>query len=364
MADTIAATGLTPQQWDDQYFTDYCNQSVFKPLISEGINSPIQVQEDLTKKKGDSITFALVNRLTGAATEGTNTLEGNEEGMDSRSFAVTVQQYRHAVRVSDWDNQKSAIDLRDASREQLMNWQMEFERDKFITALGSKNGVAYASASEAQKDAWLVDNADRVLFGALKSNASSNDHSTSLANIDNTNDKLTASALSLMKRMAKTASPKIRPIRPRDVKGMRSDYFVLLAPSLLVRDLANDPVFQQANREAREKGKGNPVFAGADYVYDNILVIEVEDIGVISGVGAGSIDVAPCYLLGAQALGMAWAKRPTTRTKEFDYGDKHGVAIMQWFEIVKLRFGTGTGDTDDYKDHGCVTGYFAAVADS
>lgn len=364
MADTIAATGLTPQQWDDNYFVEYVNQSVFKPWMGTGTNDMIQIQEDLTKKKGDSITFALVNKLTGDATEGSNTLEGNEESMESRSFRVYVEQYRHAVRVSDWDDQKSAIDLREACRDQLMSWNMEFERDKIITALGSKNGIAYDSASEAQKDAWLVDNADRVLFGAAKSNNSSNDHSASLANLDNTADKLTPGAIQLMKRMAKTANPKIRPIRPRNIKGTTSDYYVLFAPSLLIRDLAANSTFTQANREARERGSNNPLFTGADYIYDNILIIEVEDIPVITGVGAGSIDVAPCYLMGAQALGIAWAKRPETKTKKFDYDDKHGVAVRQWFEIEKLRFGTGSGDTDDYKDHGVLTGYFAAVADS
>jgi len=51
-----------------------------------------------------------------------------------------------------------------------------------ISALGSINGVAYGSASESAKDAWLVDNADRVLFGAAVGNNSANDHSASLAN--------------------------------------------------------------------------------------------------------------------------------------------------------------------------------------
>lgn len=364
MADTSAATGLTAQQWDDKFFVEYVNQSVFKPYMGKSENNMIQVKEDLSKKKGDTIHYALVNSLGNAAVSGSSTLEGNEEDLTSRSFALTVDQYRNAVRVPAFENQKSSIDLRDAARSQLMNWEMEFTRDKFITALGSINGTAYGSASEANKDAWLVDNADRVLFGAAKSNNSSNDHSASLANIDNTNDKLTASAISLMKRMAKTADPKIRPIKPRNINGMQSDYFILFAPSLLVRDLANDSTFQQANREARERGKGNPLFAGADYVYENILVIEVEDIAVISGAGAAGIDVAPCYLCGAQALAMGWAKRPETVTEEFDYGDKYGVAVRQWMEIAKITFGSGSGDTDDLKDHGVLTGYFAAVADS
>lgn len=363
MADTNAATGLTVQQWDDKYFTEALNANIFKPYMGTQTNSIIQVKEDLTKKKGDSVTFSLVNKLSGSGVTGSSTLEGNEEALDSRSFKVTVDQYRHAVRVPVLDEQFSAIPLRNAAKDALLDWNMELTRDKIITALGSINGVAYGSASEPQKDAWLVDNADRVLFGAAKSNNSSNDHSASLANIDNTNDKLTASAISLMKRMAKTASPRIRPLKPRK-GGVTSDSFIMFVPSLVLRDLTQDSAFLQANREARQRGKLNPIFAGADYIYDNVAIIEVEDIAVISGAGAAGIDVAPAYLCGAQAVAMAIAKRPETKEEEFDYGDKQGCAVRQWYEIEKMTFGSGSGDTDDLKDHGVVTGYFAAVADS
>lgn len=363
MTDSTVATGLTVQQWDDKYFTESLNANIFKPYMGTQPNSIIQVKEDLTKKKGDSVTFALVNKLSGSGVTGSSTLEGNEEDMDSRSFAVTVDQQRNAVRVPMLDEQFSSISLRQAAKDVLLDWNMELIRDKIITALGSINGTAYGSASEANKDAWLVDNADRVLFGAAKSNNASNDHSASLANIDNTNDQLTASAITLMKRIAKTATPKIRPLKPRK-GGVTSDSYILFVPSLLLRDLTQDSAFLQANREARQRGKLNPIFAGADYIYDNIAIIEVEDIAVLSGVGAAGIDVAPCYLVGAQALAMAWAKRPSTVEEVFDYGDKHGCAVRQVMEVAKMTFGSGSGDTDDLKDHGVVTGFFAAVADS
>lgn len=363
MADTSAATGLTVQQWDDKFFTESLNANIFKPFMGTKENNIIQVKEDLTKKKGDSVTFALVNKLTNSAVTGSSTLEGNEEALTSRSHKVTVDQKRNAVRVSELQDQFSAIDLRNAAKSALMDWEMELCRDDTIAALASINGTAYGSASEGDKDAWLVDNSDRVLFGAALSNNSSNDHSASLANIDNTNDKLTASAVSLMKRIAKTASPKIRPIKPRS-GGVTSDSYIMFVPSLVLRDLTQDSAFLQANREARQRGKLNPIFAGADYIYDNVAIIEVEDIGVLSGVGAGSINVAPVYLCGAQAVGMAWAKRPQSVSEDFDYGDKHGCAIRQIYAIEKLIFGSGSADTDDLKDHGVVTGFFAAVADS
>ena len=85
MTDTTVATGLRVQEWDDKFFTEYIQHNLFKADMGTDENSIIHVKENLTKKKGDSITFALVNRLTGAGVTGSNTLEGNEEDMGSRS---------------------------------------------------------------------------------------------------------------------------------------------------------------------------------------------------------------------------------------------------------------------------------------
>ena len=166
-----------------------------------------------------------------------------------------------------------------------MDWNMELDRDNIIEALGSINGTAYASASEASKDAWLADNADRVLFGAAKSNNSGNDHSASLANCDTSADKLTPDAISLMKRMAKQANPRIRPIRPKTSIG-GSDGYVMLAPTEMVRDLAANSTFQQANRDAGVRGDSNKLFTGADYIWDNVYIYEIEDLPSLGAVGA------------------------------------------------------------------------------
>ncbi len=207
-----------------------------------------------------------------------------------------------------------------------------------------------------------MDNTDRVLFGAAISNHGV-DHSAALANVDATNDKLTPDAISLMKRIAKTANPKIRPMRAKSSIGS-SDGYVLFAPTQMVRDLAANSTFLQANRDARNRGMDNPLFTGADYVWENVYIYEIEDIPSLGAVGNSSAVVRPCYLCGAQALGMAWAMRPQTVEEEFDYKRKVGLAVKQWYKVEKMRFGSGTNDTDDLKDHGVVTGYFAAAADA
>lgn len=368
MAETTAATGLTVQQWDDKFFVEHVQGNRFAPEMGTSENSIIQVKEDLTKKKGDSITFALANRLTGAGVTDGSTLEGNEEDLDTRSHKLTINERANGVRSSSWDNQISSIDLRKAAKTSLKTWAMENTRDQVIAALASINGVAYGSATETQKDAWVDDNVDRVLFGDAKGNLSTTapaggatyDHSGSLAAVTSAMTFGVAEA-SLMKRLARTASPKIRPYMSEEDSRY---YYVCYVPSLVFRDLKADTTITAAQRDVSLRMQNERLFKGGDIEWDGIIFKEIEDIGVLSGVGASSIDVAPVYLCGAQALGYGVAARWKSAEELFDYGRKKGCAIMEMGGIEKLTFGSGSGDTDDLKDHGVVTGFFASVADA
>ncbi len=356
MADTFAATGLTPQQWDDEFFKEYLGNHPFKPYMGRGENSIFQVKEDLSKKKGDSLTFALLNKLTQGPTTGSSVLEGNEEDMTSRSFRLFIDKRRHAVRVSEMEEQKSAIGLRNAAKPLLRDWADRQDINRIISELGAFNGVAYDASNNTQRSAWLVDNADRVLFGAAKSNAVSLNFDTALATIDNSADKFTPAAISLMREIAITANPKIRPIR---IEGMNKRFYVAFANPRAFRDLKTNATITQAQREVTLANQNNKLFQGGDLEWDGVIIHEVDDMPFYSN---GSIEVGQVFLCGAQALGLAIGKRWRSVEKTFDYDDKHGVAIDCIDGLKKLIFGSGAGDTDDTKDHGVVTGYFAAVA--
>jgi N4-gp56 family major capsid protein len=360
MADTLARTGLTPQQWDDQFFMEYVRESRFKRYMGTTENSIIQLKDDLTRKPGDRVTFANVRKLSNAGATGNTVLEGAEEELDSRSMSVAVNVLRNAVVVTDWDEQKSAIELRDTGRMALKLWAMEKMRDDIIRALKSINGVTYSVATEPQKDAWLVDNTDRALFGAVRSNSSSLDNSTSLANIDNTADKLSPAMVSLAKRMAQTASPAIKPIRLNEDE----EWYVMFCNSLSFRDFTESAAYQQSRRDALERGEKNPLWTGGAAIWDGVIIREIPEMGVITGAGAGGIDVGFNFLCGAQALGVAWAQRTKSTTNVRDYGFRNGVGCQEIRGIEKLTFGKGTGDTDDLIQHGVITVYSSAVADA
>lgn len=356
MADTVPATGLVVQQWEDKFFSEYLQDLPIKSMMGTDENSVIQVKEDLSKKSGDSITIALVNRLTNAAVTGTSTLEGFEEDMASRSMRIYVDKRRQAVRVAEMSEQKSAISLREAARATLKDWAMEDTRDLVITALGSINGVSFTASTEAQRDAYLVDNVDRIVFGNSAGHAS--DMSAGLALLDATDDKFTTATLDKAIYQAKTASPKVRPVRD---SGNGRRYWVVLAHPSAFADLrASMTTTLAATASTLE---GSKLFEGGDLHWNGAIVKECDNLPVYTNLGASATaEVTPVYLLGAQALAIAYAKRWRSKTEEFDYGDKYGVAIDGIYGVRKVLFGTGSGDTDDLKDHGVVTIYVATTA--
>lgn len=363
MTDTTPATGLVVQQWEDKFFSEYLHDGGFKPLMGTNENSVIQVKEDLTKKAGDSITIVLVNRLNNAAVTGVSTLEGNEEDMASRSMRIYVDKRRNAVRIAEMSEQKSAISLRQAARATLLDWSMEDTRDLVIEALGSLNGTKFVDRTAAIGDAWLVDNSDRVVFGAAA--AGFTDLSADLALLDTTADLFNATALDAMVLKAKTCNPKIRPMRD---PGNGKRYYVVFANPHAFKNL-RDSIDTEVLAATSVQAEASKLFEGGDIMWNGCIVKETDNIPIYGGLGtdpdgAGALpqgQVTPVYLCGAQALAIAYAKRWRTVTEEFDYGDKYGVAVEGIYGVRKIIFGKGAGDTDDLVDHGVVTGFFATT---
>lgn len=356
MTDTTPATGLVVQQWEDKFFSEYLHDGGFKPLMGTNENSVIQVKEDLTKKQGDSITIALVNRLNNSAVTGTSTLEGNEEDMASRSMRIFVDKRRNAVRIAEMSEQKSAISLRNAARATLLDWAMEDTRDLVIEALGSLNGTAFIDRTAAIGDAWLVDNLDRVVFGA--GIGAGTDLSADLDGLDTTNDLFNSAALDRMVLKAKTCSPKIRPMRD---PGNGRRYYVAFANPHAFKNL-RDSLDTEVLATTAVESQASKLFEGGDIMWNGVIVKETDNIPIYENLAATStVEVTPVYLCGAQALAIAYARRHKTVTEEFDYGDKHGIAIDAIYGVRKVIFGSGATDTADTKDHGVVTGYFATT---
>lgn len=350
MAETTVAAGLTVEQWNDNFFQEYVRENRFKRYMGTSENSIIQLNEDLSVKPGNKVHMPLITRLKGAGVSGSAVLEGNEEALSNHEFGITIDTYRHAVLVTDHEQQKTGIQLRSAAKSGLKTWAMERLRNAVITAFGSINDVAYGTATSGQRNAWLTANADRILYGAAKANMVAGDHAASLLNIDGTNDKLSADLISLLRRIAQNADPHIRPV----TVGEDEETYVCFVGSLAFRDLKKS--MQTFHKDSMERGKSNPLYRDGDLVWDGVVVREVPEIPVIAGAGAAGINVGPVYFCGAQAIGHAWAQRPKSTVNNTDYDFRKGVGIQEMSGTSKVVF--------NGKDHGIVSAFVAAVADA
>lgn len=355
MANSTLAADLTVEQWQKDYFTEYVRGNRFKRYMGTDESMPIQLVDDLDGKPGDTVHIGLVTKLSGAGVTGNQTLEGNEEKANTYEDHIHVDWSRNAVTVDKREARKGWVNLLEKSKPMLKNWSMELLRDTIIEKLGSAKvdgTTAYADCTDAEMDAWLVANSDRVLYGASKSNNAANDHDTCLGTIDSTNDVFTPAILMVAKRMLLDATPAIRPIKIEEDE----EFYICFTGKWAFRDFKASAAYQAAAAYAAERGANNPLFRTGDLMWENIIIREIPEIGVIEDQGNGGIDVQPYYLCGAQAIGVGWAVYPTATKEEYDYGFVNGVGIEECKGVKKLMFNN--------KQHGLFTGFVAGVADT
>jgi N4-gp56 family major capsid protein len=375
MTTTTTPTDLVLTKWRQNYWLEYVRESGFKPYMgagSEGITSVIHTAMEL-KPKGKTLTIPLVGRLTSSGVVGNTRLSGAEESLGKHSHSVTIQYRRNAIEFSAQDEHYDASSARDAARPLLKQWSTEKLRDDIIDAMhsptfsgattktfGTPLNTWNTAASTAETDTWRAANTDRALFGALIAN-NATDFATSLATIDNSADKFTAAAIGVMKRLAKTCDPHIRPIRTSMEDGR--EYYVIFTHPILFRDLKADSTIVANNRDARAReGNGmdkNPLFQDGDLMHDGCIIREIPEFPTLSS----TINVGMAVLCGAQAVCAAWGQEPRpTEKKETDYDFFTGAGIEEMIGVNKVMRKHGVAGT--FKDNGTVSGFFAAVGDA
>lgn len=366
MAEVTLATASEKQVWRKDYLKEYVRESGFMPYMGRGPTSIFMALYELQEQSGKTINMPLITRLTGSGVTGSTTLDGNEEDLGNYNCPISIDWLRNAVRVPKSASFKTEINLLGAAKPMLKQWSSEKLRDELIDALlevviadTSSGGatVRFADATTANKNTYAANNSDRLLFGKLVSNYSAT-FATALANLDTTDDLCTAASMSLAKRLAKQADPHIRPYRTEGGK----EFYVAFHGSRTFRDLKADSTITQANREARPRDvESNPLFQDGDLIYDGIVHREIPEIDArcsgLDATGASSADVRPVFVCGQQAVGIAWGQEPTPRTDSTkDYGFRPGVAIEELRGVKKAAFNA--------KQHGMLTAFFAAAADS
>jgi hypothetical protein len=359
---------------------EWVRENLFAPYMGEGITSIIRKRMELTSG-GEQMNIPMVVRASATAI-GSGTLAGNEESIDNYGMRAWIDWARNAIKTNKAEKQKDSAAIFDTARPLLADWLKELTRDEIVDALyalvtesapaglnsaaGQRvNGILFGDATAAQRNTWVSDNSDRVLFGKLLSNYSAT-FATATATLDTTDDKCTRASMRLAKRRARLANPKIRPYKITDGR----EYFVAFHGSRTFRDLKID--LETINKDARPREgdgmKKNPIFQDGDLLDDGVIHREIPEIDTrvptfydTAGSG-GTTAVRPVWLCGQSAMVMAYGQMAKpTQLDNTDYGFNQGVGIETAYGVGKMFKKT----TDSkVKEWGIFTCFFAAAADS
>ncbi len=369
-------------QYRKELIKEYVRENLFSAYMGDGPTAIIRRLYD-PKKGGEQVNIPLIERLKGTA-KSTGTLVNSEESIDNYGMRAWVDWARHAVATNDAEEQKDSADVFGEVKPLLADWGKELQRDEIIaafmslpsesapTGLGSAdgqrvNGILYEDATAGQRNTFNADNTDRVLFGNLVSNYSGT-HATALGNIDTTGATFVKASIRLLKIVAKTAKPRIRPFRVKTGQ----EFFVCFAGSYNFSQLKAD--MATINSDARPRNvEDNPIFQDGDLIYDGVIIREIPEIEdfvtnswtSLLTAGNGSSRVAPVFFCGQNALAMPWAKMPTpTFRDETDYQFIKGAGVKMAYGVAKIFKKDVALTNAKLVQFGMVTGFFSSATPS
>lgn len=372
MAEVQLATALQKQTWATQLTYEYVRESGLKPYMGTEDSSIIRLDYKLVNEAGDTVNFPLIQRIKGRGVRGSEVLKGNEVDIGLANTKVVVDWIRQGAKLPKSTTFRTAIDLWTASKTQLRQWSSELLRDDVIVAFGSvivpgvldakglpgtDSQVPYSISSAAQRNTFLANNTDRVVFGNARANSASGNWATALGTVSTATGQSSAAHVRLLKAVAKAAgktapagsttgfTTNIRPFKSDMTAGR--EWFVYFVGSREFGVLSQDPTIVQINTSSRPREAGgvdsNPLFQDGDLIYLGVIIREVpeiDDLLLQPGAGSGGADLAMGFLCGQSAIAVGYGMRTrVVEDKLEDYEFRPGMAVEELRGVAKTSFG-------------------------
>ena len=346
MADTIFTTSnaLTSKLFSQELMVEAKKRTVFTKFIGKDSGAMIQTLEELQKHPGDKVTFGLRMQLTGSGVAGDSVLEGQEEALSFFSTSLSIDQLRHAVKVTgNMSQQRVAYNLRSQAMSGLADWFSS----RYDVAI-----INHLTGNSSQTNLLFTGNNTPVAPSSANQIFAGNVGGESSLTASNT---FSLPMINQMVVKAKTLTPAIRPIKLK-----YGEYYLLFLHPLQLNALKNDTNatgwngIYQAMIMGQTK-ENNPIFTGAAGMYNGVIIHE--DARVTYGdntqnlihtdLGApasGTTSVARAVFCGAQAAVMSWGRgydwphryKWVEQTK--DYENQLGVSCGAVFGATKCVY--------------------------
>jgi N4-gp56 family major capsid protein len=312
MADWTWTTSdaLAQQKWARDWWREAKIESYFygQGFVGRSENNDIIVEfPELEKDQGYQVTFGQIRDLSGSGITGDSTLEGQEEAPTVYDDAITLDQKRNAVRTKGKLSEQYPSDsaTRKWAKDLLKQWMASTIDQDLFTALGTSP--------------------TKAIYGG---------DATATTDIES-GDYFTTNLVSKCVAYAKKATPKIM---GKKMKG-KTFWAIVISPDMSFDLKTRDAAWSQAQREAQLRGGDNPIFMGAEGVWDMTAIHSHSRVATATTWGATTnLNGATGLFMGVASAGIAYAKRKIWNEKTFDYGNKVGFAIGAIFGLTKAVF--------------------------
>lgn len=336
---------LAVKLWSKKLYEEVEKALPVAPLIGTSSNSIIQLKTETSKGPGDRITVGLRRQLIGdGVTEGEG-LEGNEEALTTYSDNLLINELAHAVRVQNEgtiDVQRVPFSLREEAYSGLAHWYADRMSLAFFTQMCGYTAPTIAFEGNTitlSAKHWGFNTPTAPSSGRwLRAAAAANDQSLSSGNT------FTLDLIDKAVELAKTANPKIRPVK---VDGA-DKYVLYLHPQQVTSLRTNTSTGQWLDIQKSVymgSKSSNPIYDGSLGEYNGVILRESEHVtpGVNASTGATIATVRRAVLLGAQAGMIAFGQNRSATNYQsveelFDYQRELGVAVKTVFGIKKTIF--------------------------
>ena len=340
---TVFGSEVTAKQWSEATILEAELLSNIQRFIGDGPNSIIQRRSDLNAKKGQTLEFDLLKKMTGDPVINEEELAGNEEKLSFVTDTVKIAEMAFGVKkYGKFEDIKSKKNLLTLAKQELA-LKIRETYDKYIIQLLS----GYTTLDKGDS-AWTgtAPTTNRKLYGGDWDGASA---------IDTGDDWIRVRDMSRFKTMARYKYG----MRPVIVDGVET-YVCLIHPYQWALIRSTDADYKNAVLYASERGKDNPMFTGISGWWDGVAIFENDHLIT----NATYSTAYRALFLAAQAGILAWGEGPYAGEQDYDYGRKKGVSISMLWGFKKAVLGVDdftspSTYTDDYGVIAC-DGYAAA----
>lgn len=334
MADTNYGLNhpLAIKKWAPGLMREALKKTHAMQFMSKGKDNIVTIKTDLKDSDGgDRIRVGIRSQLKGGGVQGDDTLEGNEEALETFYQDVFIDQLRHASRSKGkMSEQRIPFSVRDEARDALADWWADRFDFWFFNQLTGNTAVT--DPRYAGFNTIVAPDADHITYGDSGSTSEASMSDTTVARFN----------LSYIDNAVEKAKLAQNALRPVTINGRKK--FVMFIHTYHATSLRKNTAsgqWQSIQLAAIQGGKisDNPIFTGALGEYNDVILHESTRMPV----SPTNANVRRAVLCGAQAASIAFGRESGKNVfnwveELFDYKNKLGVAAGCQAGMVKTRF--------------------------